>query len=463
MSSLPRVVILGAGFGGLATAGALARAKARIAIIDRNNHHLFQPLLYQVATAGLSATDVASPIRSVLRKQRNVEVFMADVKSIDLAAKHVVCEHDRPVPYDKLVIATGAVTNYFGRPEWERFAPSLKGLSDALVIRDRVLLAFERAEVAAAEGGLEAAKEWLTFVVVGGGPTGVEVAGSLAELAHRTLARDFRQIDPTRARIVLLEGGPRVLATFPESLSEAARRRLERMGVTVRGASRVNAIDALGVSLQSGERIATRTVIWAAGVAPTVAPWLGGKFETDRSGRVKVESDLSLPGYRDVFVIGDAALYVPPGDAALDAPAGDATPHVPGGDAAPRAAEHRRPLPGLAPVALQQGRYVGRRLTEELAGRSPRVEPFRYLDKGNLATVGRSFAVADLGRVRLSGYFAWVTWVAVHIAYLISFHNRLLVLFEWAWAYLTWQRGARIVTGRPADPASDLQLPVPKH
>ena len=416
----PRVVIVGAGFGGLEAALKLGRAPVHVTVIDRNNHYVFQPLLYQVATAYLSPADITAPIRTVLRRQRNTEVLLAEATAVDVAQREVrvrdeITGAERSVPYDYLALATGAGESYFGRDDWATYAPSLKTIPDATALRRRVLLAFEEAELMAASDP-ERVRSLLTFVIVGGGPTGVELAGAIAELAHRTLRGDFRHIDVTSARIVLIEALPRLLNTFPESLSEKATRKLEKLGVEVRTGGRVEEVDADGV-IVAGERIASRTVIWAAGVkASPAGAWIGA--ETDRAGRVLVNGDLSVPGHPEVFVLGDTASAM-----------GD------GG----------KPLPGVAPVAMQQGRYVGRAIRARVEGReNPR--PFKYFNKGNLATIGRSYAIADFGFARVSGFIAWVLWLGVHILYLIGFRNRLLVMLQWAWEYFTYEHGARIIT-----------------
>jgi NADH:ubiquinone reductase (H+-translocating) len=417
MASLPHVVIIGGGFGGLNAAKALGRAPVAVTVIDRSNHHLFQPLLYQVATAGLSPADIAVPIRSVLSRQANAETLMGEVVGVDRAAKRVRLASGREVAYDFLVVASGASHSYFGHEDWARFAPGLKTVVDAIEIRRRVLLAFEGAET---ETDAEKAREWLTFVVVGGGPTGVEVAGSIGELARFALARDFRHIDPASARVILVEAGPRVLASFPPELSERSVRMLAKLGVEVRAGQRVEQVDAEGV-MASGRRIKARTVVWAAGVVASQASrWLGA--EADRAGRVKVGSDLTLPGHPEIFVIGDTASVSQDG----------------------------KPLPGVAPVAMQEGRFVGRQIARAVS-RGEREAAFRYVDKGNLATIGRRYAVADIHGLKLSGFVGWIVWVAVHIYYLIGFRNRLLVLLEWAWAYVTYGRGARIITDRPTE------------
>jgi NADH dehydrogenase len=413
----PRVVIVGAGFGGLEAAKALAGEPVRVTVVDAHNYHLFQPLLYQVATAGLSPADIAAPIRSILRDDRNVEVVLATVTGVDVAAREVIAA-DRRIGYDYLIVATGARHAYFGHDEWEPFAPGLKTIDDATALRRRILLAFERAET---EPDPAARRRLLTFAIVGGGPTGVELAGALAELARRALARDFRHIDPRQTRVVLVEAGPRVLSSFPEAMSAHAVRALERLGVEVMLGAPVTTVDAEG-AVVGGARIAASTVIWAAGVAASpAARWLG--VEADRAGRIRVNPDLTVPGHDAVFAIGDTALVAGPDG---------------------------RPLPGVAPVAKQQGRYVGRLIRRRLRGEAP-PPPFRYRDAGNLATIGRKAAVVDFRWLRLTGFPAWVLWSIAHIYYLIGFRNRLSVALNWAWAYLTFQRGARLITGAGAD------------
>jgi NADH dehydrogenase len=407
----PHVVVVGGGFGGLNAARALAGRPVRVTLLDRRNHHLFQPLLYQVATAALNASDIAAPLRAVLRRARNVTVLLARVERVDLAARRLVLDRGE-IGYDALILAAGAGQSYFGHDDWEVFAPGLKSLEDALEIRRRVLLAYESAE-READGAEQRAL--LTFVVVGGGPTGVELAGALAEISRQTIARDFRVIDPTKARVVLVEGGPRVLASFPPSLSGRAQRALERIGVEVRTGSIVTRVTADAVWL-GAEQIRARTVLWAAGVAGApLARTLG--VALDRSGRVPVEADLSIPGHPDAFAIGDMSL--------CRGPSGT-------------------PLPGLAPVAIQQGRHAADNVLRRLQGRPTR--PFRYRDRGSMATIGRAAAVATVGGIELSGLVAWLAWLLVHIMFLIGFRNRFLVLFEWAWAYVSWQRGARLIT-----------------
>jgi NADH:ubiquinone reductase (H+-translocating) len=410
----PRVVIVGAGFGGLEAARALAKTAVDITVIDRRNYHLFQPLLYQVATAAVSPADIAEPIRVVLRHQQNVTVLLDQVTGIDTADRRVVTRSGASREYDYLVLATGSQYNYFGHDEWPRLAPGLKSLDDATLIRRRVLLAFEQAESI-----LEPAirQRLLTFVLVGAGPTGVEMAGALAELAHATLSRDFRHINPKTAHILLVEAGPRILGDFPEKLADFARRALERMGVKVLVDSPIEAIDDSGV-IAKGKRIEAANVIWCAGVeASPVARWLG--VPPARGGRVAVAPNLSVPGYTEIFVVGDAAF--------LAGPDGE-------------------PLPGLAPVAKQQGHYVGALLARGVRG-EPASPPFHYRDEGALATIGRHAAIADLGWIRLTGFLAWALWGIVHIFFLIGFRNRLAVFINWIWAWLTYGRGARLITG----------------
>jgi NADH:ubiquinone reductase (H+-translocating) len=412
----PRVVIIGAGFGGLQAAHALRNAPVNLTVIDRHNHHLFQPLLYQVATAGLSPADICVPIRFTLRKQKNTEVLLAEVTDIDVQEKRVIMG-DRSIGYDYLIVATGARDNYFGHDDWEHFAPGLKSIEDSIKLRRNILLAFEAAEM---ETDAEKVKALLTFVLVGAGPTGVEMAGAIAELAHKAMASDFRHIDPKSARIILVEAGPRILPTFPEALARKAQRALNRLGVEVRTSAPVEAIDENGV-MAAGKHISAKTVIWSAGVKASAAGrWL--KAEVDRGGRVNVSSDLSLPGQPDIFVIGDAASAIQDG----------------------------KLLPGVAPVAMQAGRYVAAVIAQRVAGKqdgtSAAGTAFHYHDKGNLATVGRSFAVMEMGKIRLTGFIAWAMWLTVHIFYLIGFRNRFLVFFQWTWAYFTFQRGTRLIT-----------------
>jgi NADH dehydrogenase len=412
MPDVPHVLILGGGFGGLWATRALASAPLRVTLVDRTNHHLFQPLLYQVAMAGLSSPDIAAPLRHILRGQRNVTVRMDEARAIDVDARRVTLTHGT-LDYDYLIVATGARHAYFGHDEWARHAPGLKTLDDALHIRRHMLEAFEAAE---REDDPVAQAEWLDFVIIGGGPTGVELAGTLAEIARHALPREFRHSDPRRSRIHLVEAGPRVLASMPEVLSERARRQLERLGVSVHVGQAVSAIDERGVNLGQ-RRIAARTVLWAAGVA---ASPLGAQLgaQCDRAGRVKVEGDLSLPGRPEVFVIGDLAALAHDG----------------------------KPVPGVAPAAKQMGAHVARMIRARLAGAA--TTPFRYRDYGNLATIGRMAAVVDLGRIRLSGAIAWLFWLWAHVFFLIGFRNRIVVMAEWIWSYFTYQRHARIILGR---------------
>jgi NADH:ubiquinone reductase (H+-translocating) len=414
--SLPHVVIVGGGFAGLEAAKALADAPVRVTVVDRRNHHLFQPLLYQVATAVLSPADIAQPIRSVLRGQANVDVILAEATAIDPVAKDVVLEEGR-LPYDFLILAAGANHAYFGHDEWEPLAPGLKTLEDALAIRRRILLSFEEAE---REPNPERRQALMTFVVVGGGPTGVEMAGAIAEIARLTLASDFRHIDTRDARVILVEAGDRLLATFPERLSRQALADLEHLGVEVKFGVPVTAI-APGQVTVGKDVIRAETVVWAAGVrASPLGRSLG--VELDRAGRVQIERDLSIPGHPDVFVVGDMASL---------------------------ADARGRPLPGVAQVALQQGGWAAANILRRLQGQATR--PFRYRDLGNLATIGRNSAVADIRGLRLTGFIAWLTWAGVHILNLIGFRNRILVALQWLWQYLTFQRGARLITGANED------------
>ena len=421
MTTTARVVIVGAGFGGLSAAKALAGSAFDVTIIDRHNYHLFQPLLYQVATAGLSPAEIASPIRSILARARNVNVVLGKVSGIDVAQRVVIAE-GRRIPFDHLILATGAQHAYFGHDDWAASAPGLKTIDDATDIRRRILLAFEKAETE--EDPHERAR-LLNFVIVGGGPTGVEMAGAIAELANRALAADFRAIDPRSARIILVEAAPRLLTPFDPSLSQAAKRSLEQLGVTVRLGAAVTAVDADGVSI-GADRIEARTVIWGAGVTASPAGlWLGAA--TDRAGRVKVAPDLSVPGHPDIFVLGDTAT--------LDGADG-------------------KPLPGVAPVAKQQGAYVARLL---LARRNGKTLPaFRYRDFGSLATIGRKRAVVQMGRLRLEGFIAWLIWCVAHIYFLIGFRNRLIVATNWLWNYATFQRGTRLITGMSGARMDDM-------
>jgi NADH dehydrogenase len=445
-STIPRVVIVGAGFGGLNAAQALAKAPVQITVIDRANYHTFQPLLYQVATAGLSPGEIAAPIRSILRSDKNVQVLMAEVTGFDLA-RRIVKTSEADIPYDYLIVAAGAGHSYFGHDDWEPYAPGLKTIEDALEIRRRVLLAFELAERQASTG--ETAAQ-LNFVVVGGGPTGVELAGTLAEICRHALTHEFRSIDPARTHILLLEGGPRVLPAYAEDLSRSAQEQLNRLGVEVRTSTIVTQIEP-GAVYTGNTRLPATVILWAAGVAASpLGKSLGAPI--DRAGRVLVEPDLSLPGHPQVFVIGDLA-------ALKD--------------------EHGKMLPGVAPVAIQQGRFVAKLIRQELESNNKAVAPpfsrpsreepalsersepkggdfdsrsrprpaFHYWDKGSLATIGRAAAVAEFGRIHISGFIAWLSWLFVHILFLIGFRNRLLVFIQWAWSYVTYERGARLITG----------------
>lgn len=412
--NLPRVVIIGGGFGGLEAAKALRRAPVRVTLLDRQNHHLFQPLLYQVATAALSPADIAEPLRVILRRQQNSEVILADVQQIDPVAKKVITA-DGEIAYDYLIVASGARHSYFGKERWEKFAPGLKSLDDALEIRRRMLLAFEIAEKTEDD---EVRKAALTFVVIGAGPTGVEMAGAISEIARVTMVRDFRHIDPAQARVILLDAAPRVLPTYAPDLSESARRQLFDIGVDVRLGTMVEKIDETGVTLKSGEKFVARTIVWAAGNA---ASPLGASLGVplDRQGRVIVHEDLSIPGHPEVFVIGDLAHFAP---------------------------EDGSPLPALSPVAMQQGRHVAKNIRALLVGGW--TSKFDYFDKGTMATIGRHAAVADAGFMRFSGWMAWLAWLFVHLIFLVTFRNKLKVLFSWAYAYVTFGRGARLITGR---------------
>ncbi len=414
--ALPHIVVLGAGFGGLTFARSFPRHLARLTIVDRQNHHLFQPLLYQVATAGLAAPDIAQPIRSILRGKPDLTVLLAEARAIDLGARKVTLDRGE-LTYDYLVLAFGGQTSYFGHPEWARFAPGLKTADDALRIRRQVLLAFERAE---AESDPARRDELMTIVVVGGGPTGVELAGTFAELARKVLRRDFDRIDPARARVLLIEGGPRVLPTYSEKLSASARRQLERLGVDVRTASTVRAIREGEVELPTGP-IRAANIIWAAGVsALPLTRTLG--VETDRAGRIKVAPDLSLPGHPEVFALGDIVTLVD---------------------------RKGQTVPGIAPAAMQMGRHAARVIGAAIrAGGQPAPRPaFGYWDKGSMATIGRSAAVAHIGRLEFGGWPAWAAWLGVHLVFLIGFRNRLSVFLQWVYSYWTYKRGARIITG----------------
>jgi NADH dehydrogenase len=414
----PHVVIIGAGFAGLACARSLGNRGPRVTIVDRSNHHLFQPLLYQVATAGLAAPAIAAPTRFLLRKYRNVQTLMADVASVLPGQRKVVLDDGAELHYDYLVVASGATHSYFGHEEWAPHAPGLKTLADAQEIRRRVLEAFEFAERATSD---EETASWLRFVVIGGGPTGVELAGTLAEIARHTLPQEFRRIDSRRAEVYLLEAADRVLGAFPSTLSDKARLQLERLGVTVRLGTRVVDIDAAGVTLAQGARLASHTVLWAAGVsASPLGVMLGGA--TDRAGRVAVQADLSLEAHPEIFVVGDLASVASGGKA----------------------------VPGVGAAAKQMGRIAARNVLARVQGRA--TAEFVYRDYGMLATVGRNAAVGTLGGLQMSGRIAWLFWICVHLFYLIGFRNRLVVLFDWAWAYVSFERSARVFTPDAKNP-----------
>jgi NADH dehydrogenase len=412
----PHIVVLGAGFGGLTFCQTFDHCAARVTLFDRQNHHLFQPLLYQVATAGLSAAEIAQPIRSILSDQQNVTVLLDNVTGFDLAAKAVRLEGST-LTYDYLVIALGGCTSYFGHPEWEQFAPGLKSLDDAMGIRRHILLAFEKAENASHPAEHD---RLMTIVVVGGGPTGVELAGAFAELTRIVLQKDFKRIDPSQARVVMIEAMPRVLAQFSPELSASAERQLKALGVEVRTAIKVKSINQGRVDLENGETIFAENIIWAAGVsASPLTQTLG--VELDRAGRVKVNPDLSVPGHPEVFAIGDMALVL---------------------------GEDGKPVPGVSPAAMQMAKHIARLIETELmpGGKTPR-PPFQYRDKGSMATIGRSAAVAKMGRFEFSGFPAWLAWLGVHLIFLIGFRNKVAVLWQWAYSYFTYKRGARIITG----------------
>jgi len=421
MTDPHKVLIIGGGFGGLSAAQALKNAPVQVTLVDRHNYHLFQPLLYQVATGSLSPANVAGPLRDILHKQRNARVLLGEAVHIDAAGRRVILS-DGALDYDTLIVATGATHQYFGHDEWEQFAPGLKNLDDATAMRSRILLAFEAAE---RERDPKKLRAWMTFVIVGAGPTGAELAGALGEIAHDTLRHDFRSIDPTQTRIILVEGTDRALPTYPPRLSEAARRMLVRLGVTVRTGAMVTDIRADGVTIRVGdhdEMIPTRTVLWAAGVLASplgviLSQEAGAKL--DRACRVIVEPDMSIAAHPEIFVIGDLSNFS----------------HQSG-----------RPLAGIAQPAMQQGNYVAKLIRARLRGET--LPPFHYFDKGNLATIGRGAAVADLNWLRLSGWSAWLIWVFVHLLYIVQFQNRLLVLLQWAWLYLTFDRSARLITGK---------------
>jgi NADH dehydrogenase len=428
----PKIIIVGGGFAGLAAAKALRKTPANVFLIDRTNHHLFQPLLYQVATSVLTSSQIATPVRGILRSQKNTTVILGEVSGVDKDQKCViVSDADRqnvPIAYDYLILATGATHSYFGHNEFAEYAPGLKSLADAEAARNKILQAFESAE---AEEDASRHRNLLTFILVGAGPTGVEMAGALAVFVRTTLKSDFRRIDPCSARILLVDMAARVLPTFSESLSEAAKQRLERLGVEVRLGHSVDQIDAEGIVV-AGERIASKTVIWTAGVAPSPAgKWLNA--ETDRAGRVRIQKDLTVPGYPEIFVVGDTA--------SLD--------------------QNGKPLPGVAQVAMQQGRYAGKLIHKRIVG-SPLPGPFSYFDKGSMAVVGKGFAVMQTGKIQVSGFPAWLTWSAVHLQFLATSSLRLSVFLQWVWTYVTGQRGDRLIVNHhgaePAKTAADATI-----
>ena len=422
MTNLHRVVILGGGFGGLSAALGLRHAPAQVTLIDRCNYHLFQPLLYQVATGSLSPANIAEPLRNILKKQNNTQVLLAEAVDIDVENRRVILS-DGSAHYDTLIVATGSSHQYFGHDEWEEFAPGLKTIEDATDMRRRILLAFETAE---RECDPAKRREWMTFVIVGGGPTGAELAGALGEIANDTLRHDFRDIDTSQARIILVEGAERVLPSYPPKLSDAAREMLEQLGVTVRTGAIVTDVQEHSVAIREGENtdvIPTRTILWAAGVlASPLGRVLGERAQApiDKAGRVLVEPHLSVPGHPEIFVIGDLANFS----------------HQTG-----------KPLPGVAQPAIQQGAYVAKVIRQRMKGETG-ARPFHYFDKGNLATIGRGKALADLNWLRLAGFPAWLIWIFIHLLYIAEFRNRLLILLQWGWLYLTWDRSARLITGK---------------
>jgi NADH:ubiquinone reductase (H+-translocating) len=421
MTSSHRVVIIGGGFGGLRAARTLKNAPVEVTLLDRCNYHLFQPLLYQVSTGALSPANISAPLRHVLKDQKNTRVLLAEATHIDAANRRVILS-DGVIEYDTLIVATGASHQYFGHDDWEQFAPGLKTIEDATDMRRRILLAFEAAE---RESNPEKLKAWMTFVIVGAGPTGAELAGTLGEIANDTLRHDFRNINPSEARIILVEGTDRVLPTYPGSLSEAARKMLTRLGVTVRTSAMVTDIVNGSVTIREDDRtekVYTRTILWAAGVLASPLGRILAKetgANVDKAGRVIVEPDLTIAGHPEIFVIGDLSSFS----------------HQTG-----------KPLPGVAQPAIQQGHYVGKTIERRLRGE--KTKPFHYLDKGNLATIGRAKAVADLNWLRLSGLPAWMIWLFIHLLYIVQFQNRLLVLLQWAWLYITYDRSARLITGK---------------
>jgi len=430
MEQRHRVVILGGGFGGLNAAQKMKRARVDVTLIDRRNFHLFQPLMYQVATGSLSPGEIAAPLRGVLSRQKNTQVLLGEAADIDPDAKRVILRDGAAFPYDSLIVATGSKTSYYGNDEWREWAPSLKSVEEATAIRHKILYAFECAERAETE---EEARAWLTFVIVGAGATGMELAGALAEIANETLKNDFRRINPQEARILLMEGGPRVLPAFPEDLSTKGEKLVSKLGVEVKKNVMVTCIDADGVTYKFGDELkslAAKTVLWAGGV---IATEFGKKLaertraETDRIGRIKVNPDLTVPGFPDIFIVGDLMLSL---------------------------GEDGKPLPGVAQVAIQGGAYAAKVIRGRLEGKKD-VKPFRYFDKGNMAVIGRAAAVADIFGVHLAGLFAWLTWLFVHLIYIVEFQNRVLVFVQWGFEYLTFSRGARLITGDAATDSLD--------
>jgi NADH dehydrogenase len=407
----PRVVIIGAGFGGLRAAKELGKAPVHVTVIDRDNYHLFQPMLYQVATAGLAPSDISAPVRQILKEQENTEVLMAEVTDVDVRQQRVQTQDGQSIPYDYLIVATGATSNYFGHDDWRQLAPSLKTLDDGLKVRSIILQAFEEAE---RESDPEKRQELLTFVLVGGGPTGVELAGAMAELAHQALTGEFRHIQPTRARIILVEGESRIMPSFPASLTRKAHKKLNDLGVEIRTGVHVKDVNGNGVMI-GDQHVAVKNVIWTAGVkASPAGQWLGAPVDHD--GRVKVQNDMTISGHDNIFVIGDTALVT----------------------------QNGKHLPGLAPIAMQEASYVASVIADKVAGKE-HPQPFHYRNKGTLATVGRSFGVVDIGIIRFTGFFAWLTWLLIHLYFLIGFRNRLVVFIQYAWVFFTFQKGARII------------------
>jgi NADH dehydrogenase len=430
MEQQHRVVILGGGFGGLNAAQKLRRAPVEVTLIDRRNFHLFQPLLYQVATGSLSPGEIAAPLRGVLSKQKNAQVLLGEAADIEPDEKRVILRDSAAIPYDSLIVSTGSQTSYYGNDSWREWAPSLKSIEEATAIRHKILYAFECAERSTSE---EDARAWLTFVIVGAGATGLELAGALAEIANETLKNDFRRINPREARIILMEGGPRVLNAFPEDLSAKAEKLVSRLGVEVTKGVMVTCIDAEGVTYKSGDeskRLRAKTVLWAGGVTTNA---FGRKLaertksETDRSGRIKVAPDLTVPGYPDIFIVGDLALSLN---------------------------EEGKPLPGVAQVAIQGGAYAAKTIRARLKGKKD-TKPFHYFNKGDMAVIGRAAAVADIFGLHLAGLFAWLTWLFVHLIYIVEFQSRVLVFVQWGFEYLTFSRGARLITGAAATDSLD--------